>query len=78
MSARCIIALSRRAVFAQKTVRAGLNFNLSSSHVAFPLLNNSFPLRAFSSTSSGVTDVKVPGMGDSITNGTIVSWQKRK
>jgi hypothetical protein len=78
MATRRIIALSRRAAFAQTVCKAsGLNLNLSSSQLNFSLLK-SFPKRAFSSAASGVTDVKVPGMGDSITNGTIVSWQKRK
>lgn len=76
MATRRIIALSRRAAFAL-SVRKASSLNLKLSQLNFPLLN-SFPKRAFSSAPSGVTDVKVPGMGDSITNGTIVSWQKRK
>jgi len=33
-------------------------------------------VRLFSS--NGLTTINVPGMGDSITNGTIVGWQKKK
>ena len=34
------------------------------------------PRRTFAAGAGGAVDVKVPGMGDSITNGTIVAWQK--
>lgn len=76
-----IITLSARRALACSVQRASLvlkNSLLSSvKSTSSSSSSSSFQIRAFSA-SAGVTDVKVPGMGDSITNGTIVSWQKRK
>jgi len=75
-----IIALSTRRALACSVQRASfaLKNSLFSSIKTSSASSSTFSqVRAFSA-SNGVTDVKVPGMGDSITNGTIVSWQKRK
>jgi hypothetical protein len=78
-----IIALSARRALASSVQRAGLVLknsllsSVKSTSSSSSSSSSSFQIRAFSA-SAGVTDVKVPGMGDSITNGTIVSWQKRK
>jgi hypothetical protein len=76
-----IIARSTRRALACSVQRASFalkNSLLSSIKTSSSASSSTFSqVRAFSA-SNGVTDVKVTGMGDSITNGTIVSWQKRK